>query len=168
MLAHRFSEGAKRRVLASLAGSATCKSPVSSSIGSPRKPRFLLDQTMGEEIFIALGAQCAERIAGLEIGIVRVGPVRLGLVRFRLVCFGLVCFGLVCLLKRFETSAPRVGVDACRELQFGGGGIARPIEAARVAGAQGALGEHPAPESQATQKQYFVDPKLHDAVSRWP
>ena len=118
---------------------------------------------MGKEIFIALGVQRAERIAGSEIGIVRVGPVRLGL--FRL---GLVRFRLVCFLKGFETSAPRVGVEAGRELQFGGRGFARPIEAARVAGAQRALGEHPAPESQATQKQYFVDPKLHDAVSRWP
>ena len=123
---------------------------------------------MGNEIFIALGVQRAERIAGSEIGIVRVGPVRLGLFRLGLVRLRLVCLRLVCLLKGFETSAPRVGVEAGRELQFGGRGFARPIEAARVAGAQGALGEHPAPESQATQKQYFVDPKLHDAVSRWP
>jgi len=85
---------------------------------------------MGKEIFVALGVQRAERIAGFEIGSVRFGSVRLRL----------VCFGLVCLLKRFEASAPWVGVEARGELQCGGRGFARPIEAARVAGAQGALG----------------------------
>jgi hypothetical protein len=55
MFAHRFAEGPKCRVLTSLARSAACKPAVTSSVVSPRKPHFLLDQMMGKEIFVALG-----------------------------------------------------------------------------------------------------------------